>query len=70
MKKIEYPAGKMNFDLETKVVSADPRRGKLIYEGVTLTRTTKKRFYDGCLMKKQIWKRQSGSTTVSRNKRR
>ena len=44
MVKFEYPAGRMNFDPETKKVSADPRRGKLIYEGVKLTRIMKRKF--------------------------
>jgi hypothetical protein len=54
MVKFEYPAGKMSFDEETKAVSADPRRGKLIYEGVKITRITRKRSYDGYPMKNQI----------------
>ena len=54
MVKFEYPAGRMNFDIETKLVSADPRQGKLVYEGVNLIRIMKKKFYDGYLPKKQI----------------
>lgn len=43
MVKFEYAAGKMKFDEESKTVSADPRKGKLIYEGVKITRIMKKR---------------------------
>ena len=69
MVKFEYPAGKMNFNLETKVVSADPRRGKLVYDGVKLTRITKKKSFDGYPGKKMIWISANGNTTVSQNKK-
>jgi hypothetical protein len=54
MVKFEYPAGKMEFDAETKKVSADPRRGKLVYDGVSLIRIMKKKFFDGFPLKKMI----------------